>query len=290
MEISDASLHLIAREGEGSMRDAQSLLDQTLSFSGSKVSDPDVVEVLGVVDRQILQEVAQGLEEADPGRLLQIVERVHNYGYDLKEFCGELTRLMRDRLVLKIFPRAEDRTGFLDLPDEEVTQLLPRAEKFSREELHTVFSDASRGARRDRPHLFPAAGFGDDPDEAGPEKTDSFDPGGPGKAPNHGNASFRRGAGFPSAEKGGRDFGKNRRRQRKKGRLPRRSRRNSEEAVSVEPAEVRRKSLPPVERNPGRRPRVRLRTLAGYGWNWSILPRKRNLPLPLSWNTPILWF
>ena len=139
VEISDASLHLIAREGEGSMRDAQSLLDQTLSFSGSKVSDPDVVEVLGVVDRQILQEVAQGLEEADPGRLLQIVERVHNYGYDLKEFCGELTRLMRDLLVLKIFPRAEDRTGFLDLPDEEVAQLLPRAEKFSREELHTYF-------------------------------------------------------------------------------------------------------------------------------------------------------
>ncbi|MBP1717185.1 MAG: dnaX [Deltaproteobacteria bacterium] len=139
VEISDASLHLIAREGEGSMRDAQSLLDQALSFSGSKISDPDVVEVLGVVDRQILQEVAQGLEDADPGRLLQIVEQAHNYGYDLKEFCGELTRLMRDLLVLKIFPRAEDRTGFLDLPDEEVAQLLPRAEKFSREELHSYF-------------------------------------------------------------------------------------------------------------------------------------------------------
>ena len=139
VEISDASLHLIAREGEGSMRDAQSLLDQALSFSGAKISDADVVEVLGVVDRQILQEVVQGLEEADPGRLLQIVERVHNYGYDLKEFCGELTRLMRDLLVLKVFPRAEDRTGLLDLPDEEVAQLLPRAEKFSREELHTYF-------------------------------------------------------------------------------------------------------------------------------------------------------
>jgi len=139
VEISDASLHLIAREGEGSMRDAQSLLDQTLSFSGPKVSDPDVAEVLGVVDRQILQEVAQGLEEADPGRLLKIVERVHNYGYDLKEFCGELTRLMRDLLVLKIFPRAEERTDFLDLPEEEVAQLLGRAEKFSREELHTYF-------------------------------------------------------------------------------------------------------------------------------------------------------
>jgi DNA polymerase-3 subunit gamma/tau len=139
VEISDLSLHLIAREGEGSMRDAQSLLDQVLSFSGTQVSDPAVVEVLGVVDRQILQEVVLGLEEADPARLLKIVEQVHNYGYDLKEFCGELTRLLRDLLVLKIFPRAGDRAGLLDLPDEEVAQLLPRAEKFSREELHTYF-------------------------------------------------------------------------------------------------------------------------------------------------------
>jgi len=139
VEISNPSLHLIAREGEGSMRDAQSLLDQVLSFSGPKVSDADVVEVLGVVDRQILQEVAQGLEEADPGRLLQIVERVHTYGYDLKDFCGELARLLRDLLVLKIFPRPEDHSGFLDLPTEEVARLLPYAEKFSREELHTYF-------------------------------------------------------------------------------------------------------------------------------------------------------
>jgi len=139
VEISDTSLHLIAREAEGSMRDAQSLLDQVLSFSGSRVSDPDVVEVLGVVDRQILQEIIQALGEGDPARLLQIVEAVHNYGYDLKEFCGELTRLMRDCLVLKVFPQAKERAGLLDLPEEEVSRLLPQVEKFSREELHSYF-------------------------------------------------------------------------------------------------------------------------------------------------------
>jgi DNA polymerase-3 subunit gamma/tau len=139
VEISDTSLHLIAREAEGSMRDAQSLLDQVLSFSGAKVADQDVVEVLGAVDRQILQEVFQALSEGDPARLLQIVETVHNYGYDLKEFCAELTRLMRDGLVLKVFPQAKERAGLLDLPEEEVTRLLPLVEKFSREELHSYF-------------------------------------------------------------------------------------------------------------------------------------------------------
>jgi DNA polymerase-3 subunit gamma/tau len=139
VEIGDTSLHLIAREAEGSMRDAQSLLDQVLSFSGSEVSDQAVVEVLGVVDRQILQEIVQALGEGEPARLLQIVEAVHNYGYDLKEFCGELTRLMRDCLVLKVFPQAKERAGLLDLPEEEVSRLLPEVEKFSREELHSYF-------------------------------------------------------------------------------------------------------------------------------------------------------
>jgi len=139
VEISDTSLHLIAREAEGSMRDAQSLLDQVLSFSGSQVSDPDVGEVLGVVDRQILQEIIRALGEGDPARLLQIIESVHNYGYDLKEFCGELTRLMRDCLVLKVFPQAKERAGLLDLPEEEVSRLLPEVDKFSREELHAYF-------------------------------------------------------------------------------------------------------------------------------------------------------
>jgi DNA polymerase-3 subunit gamma/tau len=139
VEISDPSLHLIAREAEGSMRDAQSLLDQVLSFSGSQVSDQNVVEVLGVVDRQILQDVVQALGEGDPAALLQIVETVHNFGYDLKEFCGELARLMRDLLVLRVFPQPKERAGLLDLPEEEVNRLLPQVEKFSREELHTYF-------------------------------------------------------------------------------------------------------------------------------------------------------
>jgi DNA polymerase-3 subunit gamma/tau len=110
-----------------------------LSFSGSKVSDANVVEVLGVIDRQILQEVVQALGEGDPAHLLQIIEAVHNFGYDLKEFCGELARLMRDLLVLKVFPQPKERAGLLDLPEEEVARLLPHVEKFSREELHSYF-------------------------------------------------------------------------------------------------------------------------------------------------------
>jgi DNA polymerase III subunit gamma/tau len=140
MEVGDLSLHLIARQAQGSMRDAQSLLDQVLSFSGQKVSDEEVIEALGIIDRKILHETIQALAEGDRGRLLQIVEAVYNFGYDLKEFCGELAQLMRDLLVLKLLAKSpQDASGLIDLPEEEIRDLSGQAEKFSQEEIHSLF-------------------------------------------------------------------------------------------------------------------------------------------------------
>ncbi len=140
MEIGDPSLHLIARQAQGSMRDAQSLLDQVLSFSGQKVSDEEVIEALGIIDRKILHETIQALAEGDRGRLLQIVEAVYSFGYDLKEFCGELAQLMRDLLVLKLLAKGpQEASGLIDLPGEEIRELAAQAEKFSQEEIHSLF-------------------------------------------------------------------------------------------------------------------------------------------------------
>jgi len=140
MEISDQSLHLIAREAEGSMRDAQSLLDQVLSFRGKKASDEEVIEVLGVIDRKILHEAMAALADGDKARLIQIVEEVHAFGYDIKEFCEELARLARDLLVLKVFPKASaEPYRLIDLPDEETHDLALQADKLSLEEIHSLF-------------------------------------------------------------------------------------------------------------------------------------------------------
>jgi DNA polymerase-3 subunit gamma/tau len=140
VEISDSSLRLIAREAEGSMRDAQSLLDQVISFSGKKVSDEEVIEALGIIDRKTLHEVIQALAEADRARLLELVGKIHSFGYDIKEFCGELAKLSRDMMVLKVFPKEGAGDGELvDLPEEEIRELSRRGEKFSLEEIQILF-------------------------------------------------------------------------------------------------------------------------------------------------------
>jgi len=140
MEISDRSLHLLAREAEGSLRDGQGLLDQVLSFSGKKVTDEEVNEVLGLIDRKVVHGAIKALADGDKTRLLQTVEEIHNFGYDLKEFCGELGRLARDLLVLKVFPKEGiDYSGLIDLPEDEIQELSTQVEKFSLEEIHSLF-------------------------------------------------------------------------------------------------------------------------------------------------------
>ncbi len=139
VEINEGSLHLIAREAQGSLRDAQSLLDQVLSFSGSKVSNEEVIEVLGVIDRKVLLEAIKSLAEGDRTRLLEIVDEVHNFGYDLKEFCEELIRLTRDLLTLKILSKKSEGRKLVDLPAEEVQDLLSYGEKLAVEEIHYLF-------------------------------------------------------------------------------------------------------------------------------------------------------
>ncbi|MBI4495683.1 MAG: DNA polymerase III subunit gamma/tau [Deltaproteobacteria bacterium] len=140
VEVSEGSLHLIARQAEGSIRDAQSLLDRVLSFSGPKVSDGAVIEALGVIDRQLLHEAVEGVVAGDRGRLLQIAAKVHGFGYDPKHFCAELAGVLRDLLVMKTFSRdGQVPPGLLDLPEDEVRGLSAQAEKLTPEELHALF-------------------------------------------------------------------------------------------------------------------------------------------------------
>ena len=99
IEISPSGLALIAREAEGCVRDAQSLLDQVISFAGQKVEDAHIIEILGVIDRNILFESSSAIIEGSPERCLRIVEQIYNFGHDIKEFYKALMGQFRNLLV-----------------------------------------------------------------------------------------------------------------------------------------------------------------------------------------------
>ncbi|MCO4771426.1 MAG: DNA polymerase III subunit gamma/tau, partial [Deltaproteobacteria bacterium] len=118
--IPDGSLMTIAREGGGSMRDAQSLLDQVLSFSDGSVSADEVAEILGFIDRSILYDALEGAITGNPAMALEVLGRVRLYGYDVRAFSGQLLESVRNVLVVRL---VEDAAKLMDLPDEEIGRL-----------------------------------------------------------------------------------------------------------------------------------------------------------------------
>ncbi len=100
--VPDDALREIARAGEGSMRDAQSALDQVISFAGAQIRKEDVEMALGVAGADILIRVINGIAEHKPAEALAVVDDVVIRGHDLRNFCRDLLAHLRDLLVTKV--------------------------------------------------------------------------------------------------------------------------------------------------------------------------------------------
>ncbi len=131
--VSDEALARVARAAEGSVRDALSLFDQVLAFSGDEVRDEDVGALLGLIDRELLVAAAQGVLAGDSLGLLDLVERLADYGADYRNFTRELLLCFREVLLVKIAPG--DSALLAGLVPEERERLKPLAEDFSEDDL-----------------------------------------------------------------------------------------------------------------------------------------------------------
>jgi DNA polymerase-3 subunit gamma/tau len=137
VEISDSGLAMIARSGGGSMRDAQSTLDQVIAFCGDKVSDEDLQGLLGLVDRRLLLETVEAVLARDGRRVLSVVQRVDEHGHAFRQFCRQVVALVRSLVVLKV----SDRPGeLLDAGETELQELKPLAEQCSLEDLQRMLT------------------------------------------------------------------------------------------------------------------------------------------------------
>jgi len=131
-EIEEAALSLIVREAEGSVRDGLSLLDQMFSFGEKTIRTQDVIEVLGLADREVLMQLTRGLLDRKYGDVLQSLEEIFNYGMDIKRFLIDLMGYFRSLLLCKI----DGCNNLIDLPAEELAEFQKLAEGYSAETLH----------------------------------------------------------------------------------------------------------------------------------------------------------
>jgi len=130
IEVEPEAMTVIAREGRGSFRDAEGLLDQLSSFAEGRITAPMVRELLGGVGPESLIKTTYALHERRAADALRMVDRLSNGGKDLGQFVGELLAHLRNLMLLPYAPEvALAGVGAEERPQlEEQASAIPTAE------------------------------------------------------------------------------------------------------------------------------------------------------------------
>ena len=142
IKISDKGLMVIAREADGGMRDAQSLLDQVISFAGSEISDTEIIDVLGVIDRALIHDAVKAVIDRDSKTCLTIVDKLFLYGWDVKEFGKELLEYFRNLAVVKV---TEGDPALVESNIDELEIMKSTVQNLSMGDLHMLFDLMAKG-------------------------------------------------------------------------------------------------------------------------------------------------
>jgi DNA polymerase-3 subunit gamma/tau len=131
IEADRGAIEIIARRGEGSVRDALSLLDQVIAFSGRSISAADVATVLGLSDSTFFARIAGLIADGDHGGILEALDEAAQSGRDFKTLYRDLLGFFRNLLL--VAGRANE--GLLAVAPEDLPAIRTAAGKFSYSEL-----------------------------------------------------------------------------------------------------------------------------------------------------------
>jgi DNA polymerase-3 subunit gamma/tau len=158
LQITDGALLLLAREAEGSMRDAQSLLEQLLAYavsgSGSEggkevIDERRLEELLGIAERRVLYEISKAVLQRDAKRCVELVAEVMNQGRDVMRLSRDLVEHFRNLLMVRLVQDrgagSEERGHLLDLSDQEIEELGQQGSALSVEALLDYFKFTAQG-------------------------------------------------------------------------------------------------------------------------------------------------
>jgi DNA polymerase-3 subunit gamma/tau len=136
LKIEPGAVAVLARAAEGSLRDALSLLEQAMAYSGNIITGVQVRELLGVVGEETLSELVAAIAEQSAERALALVNRLIADGQNLQHFCREAIRHFRNLLVARVCGADSD---LITAPPDERPRLAEQSQRFSEEDLTRFF-------------------------------------------------------------------------------------------------------------------------------------------------------
>ena len=127
--VEPAVFPLVIQAGGGSARDSLSVLDQLLAGAGDEgVTYRHAVELLGVTDAALLDEMVDALAAGDGSSVFGAVDKVVEAGHDPRRFAADLLQRMRDLVILSAVPDAAGK-GLIDAPEDQLALMAIQAEK-----------------------------------------------------------------------------------------------------------------------------------------------------------------
>ena len=137
IEVEEKALNLIARNSQGALRDALSILDQCISFGDNKIDYKDVVELLGTVNIEQLFDLAKYIIDQNTRESLKILNEFIVWGKDIRNLINDLIDHFRNLMICKV---SNDLDEIIALPEETIDQLRAQAETVNNNDLIRILN------------------------------------------------------------------------------------------------------------------------------------------------------
>lgn len=137
IQAEEKALSLIARNSQGALRDALSILDQCMSFGSEKIEYSDVIELLGTVNIDELFELSQAIIDENTKKSLQILNEFIIWGKDIRNLMNDLIDHFRNLMVCKVSRELDD---IISLPEEVIEKLKEQAKTININDLIRILN------------------------------------------------------------------------------------------------------------------------------------------------------
>jgi DNA polymerase-3 subunit gamma/tau len=132
IQADEDALALLAEAGDGSMRDALSILDQAIASCGGRLTAEDVRQLVGAAASSVLEDVMQAVAENSSEQVLRLVDQLISEGHSPTHFARQLVRFLRNSVVAKV---AGSDSSLLQISSDERKRVSRVKEQFSEEDL-----------------------------------------------------------------------------------------------------------------------------------------------------------
>ncbi|UEL49558.1 DNA polymerase III subunit gamma/tau [Terrisporobacter hibernicus] len=137
IQAEEKALSLIARNSQGALRDALSILDQCMSFGNEIIEYNDVIELLGTVNIDELFELSQAIIDENTKKTLQILNEFIIWGKDIRNLINDLIDQFRNLMVCKV---SKDLDEIISLPEENIEKLKEQAKTININDLIRILN------------------------------------------------------------------------------------------------------------------------------------------------------